>query len=66
MESRLIPGHLPSHFSAEPGMDMIGIAVHTDGPVTLISASKAEVLLLDCSLPGEAQSNQLIVSTNPK
>ena len=44
---------------AEPGMDVIGIAVHTDGLVPQVNASKAEVLLLDCNLPGEPQSDLL-------
>ena len=42
---------------AEPGMEVIGIAVETDGLLTQVLASKADVLLLDCDLPGESQSD---------
>jgi len=42
---------------AEPCMEVIGIAVETDGLLIQVLASRADVLLLDCDLPGELQSD---------
>ncbi len=43
----------------EPGMPVVGIAVHTKGLLTQLAASQPDVLLLDWHLPGRPPTDVL-------